>query len=224
MVADPAEQPSPWALDDEASKPLPRGRHALSRETVLASQRGRMLHAALVATAVKGFGYVVVADVISEAGVSRKAFYEHFSDFEDCWFQAYETAAEVLFGEMAIAAVGANGAGDPRAGLGAGIAALARNVAQEPQVAHAMIVDIAGGGPRGLNAERATLNRWAKLLLTTWDRSDASKSSDQRKLAALAAVSIVTGVCRDHLVAGTTDSMPAISDQITALMAKVLST
>lgn len=224
MVADPAEQPSPWALDDESSKPLPRGRHALSRETVLASQRGRMLHAALVATAEKGFGYVVVADVISEAGVSRKAFYEHFADFEDCWFQAYETAVEVLFGEMIAAAVGADGAADPRAGLGAGIAALARNVAQEPQVAHATIVDITGGGPLGLSADHATMERWANLLLTTWDHSDASKATDQRKLAALAAVSIVTGICRDHLVAGTTDALPAISDQITALMAKVLST
>ena len=224
MASKPEQQPSPWALDSEASKPLPRGRHALSRETVLASQRGRMLHAALVVTAEKGFGYVVVGDVITKAGVSRKAFYEHFSDFEDCWFQAYETAVKVLFSEMTAAAIEADGAADPKAGLGAGIAALARNVAQEPQVAHATIVDIAGGGPRGLNADRATLDRWADLLLTTWDRSDASKATDQRKLAAIAAVSIITGICRDQLVAGTTDDLPAISDQITALMAIVLST
>ena len=67
-----------------------------------------------------------------------------------------------------------------------------------------------------------TIERWAKLLLATWDRSDASKATDQRRLAALAAVSIVTGICRDHLVAGTADELPAISDQITALMAAVL--
>lgn len=183
-----------------------------------------MLHAALVVTAEKGFGYVVIADVIGEAGVSRKAFYEHFASFEDCWFQAYETAADVLFGEMTGPGIEADGAANPLAGLSAAIASLARNIAEEPQVAHAMLVDIAGGGPRGLDAERVTLDRWASLLLTTWDRSDAAKSSDQRKLAALAAVSIVTGVCRDYLVAGTTDALPAISDEITALMAKVLST
>ena len=181
-----------------------------------------MLPAALVVTAEKGFGYVVVGDVISKAGVSRKAFYEHFSDFEDCWFQAYETAIDVLFSEMAAAAIEADGATDPRAGLGAGIAALARNVAQEPQVAHATIVDVTGGGPRGLDADRATVDRWANLLLATWDHCDASTATDQRKLAALAAVSIVTGICRDHLVAGTADELPAISDQITALMAAVL--
>src|ERR1700721_2340996 len=61
---------------------LPRGRHGLPREQVLASQRGRMLQAIAEAVADKGYARVTVADVISRAGVSRETFYEQFEDKE----------------------------------------------------------------------------------------------------------------------------------------------
>jgi AcrR family transcriptional regulator len=216
------EDTTVWGLDPATRKPLPRGRHALSRETVIASQRGRMLHAVLVATARKGFGYVVIGDIIAEAGVSRKAFYEHFADFEDCWFQAYETAQALLFEHMVAAGADAAG-GDPLVALKAAIAVLTQAAADEPEVSHATAVDVIGGGPEGLKAHQETLHRWANLLLLTWDHKSASESSEQRRFAAMAAVSVVTGTIRDHLVAGTAEQLPGLSDQVSEMMATVLS-
>lgn len=213
----------PWSLGADAAKPLPRGRHALSREEVLASQRGRMLHAVLIAAADKGFGYVVIGDVITEAGVSRKAFYEHFKDFEDCWFQAYETATDVLFAQMTAAALEAGGADSPQAGLTAGVGAAMLLIADEPAVAHATNLDITGGGPEALRAHQQTIGRWMNLLLVTWDGKTASESSEERRLCALAAVSIFDGIVGYHLVTGRSAELPAISGKISELMIAALS-
>src|SRR5689334_20039095 len=84
----------------ERLRELPRGPHRLTRETVVESQRGRMLDAMAQAVAEKGYPATTVADVIAHAGVSRKTFYEHFRDKEDCFLAAYDTGVELLLGEL----------------------------------------------------------------------------------------------------------------------------
>ena len=214
--------PSAWGLDQESMKPLPRGRHALSRETVLASQRGRMLHAVLIAVAQKGFGDVVVGDVIAEAGVSRKAFYEHFKSFEECWAEAYTTSVDVLFAEIAKAVVERGELESREAAIATGSEVAINLTAAEPLVAHATLLDVIGAGPAGLKASQATLDRHANLLLMTWDGKSAADSTAERRLAAAAAVALFFGICRDYLVAGRTDELPALSDQITKMIITLL--
>ena len=75
---------------------LPRGPHQLAREEVLASQRARMLEAMAHAVAAKGYAATTVADVVGGAGVSRKTFYEHFQDKEDCFLAAFDAGVQVL--------------------------------------------------------------------------------------------------------------------------------
>ena len=203
-------------------KPLPRGRHALSRETVLASQRGRMLHAVLIAVAQKGFGDVVVGDVIAEAGVSRKAFYEHFKSFEECWTEAYSTSVDVLFAEIAKAVVERGEVGNREAAIATGTEVAIGLTAAEPVVAHATLLDVIGAGPTGLKASQETLDRHANLLLMTWDGKSIADSSDERRLAAAAGVALFFGICRNYLVAGRTDELPALSGQITKMIITLL--
>ena len=78
-----------------ADPPLPRGRHAAPREVVWESQRGRLLAAMAEVVASKGYGAVAVRDVIARAGVSRKTFYEHFDNKEECFLAAYDAGVEV---------------------------------------------------------------------------------------------------------------------------------
>src|SRR5215216_2582358 len=71
--------------------PLPRGgRHALTQQAVVESQRSRMLLAITQVVADKGYAATTVADVIALAGVSRRTFYEHFAQVEDCFLAAYD--------------------------------------------------------------------------------------------------------------------------------------
>jgi len=85
-------------LDEVAQ--LPRGRHRLSRNDVIASQRERMLVAMAVAVAERGYVRTSVADVIRRARVSRETFYEQFEDKEACFMAAFESAAELTLRAM----------------------------------------------------------------------------------------------------------------------------
>src|ERR671918_46522 len=81
-----ARRPSTRRRPDQ----LPGGRHGLSPEQVAASQRSRVLTAMTESVGRHGYHEARVTDVIARAGVSRKTFYEHFGDKEDCFFAAYE--------------------------------------------------------------------------------------------------------------------------------------
>jgi AcrR family transcriptional regulator len=59
--------------------------------------------------AAKGYPATTVADVIAGAGVSRKTFYEHFHDKEDCFLAAYDAGAQATYEAMMEAGEGLTG-------------------------------------------------------------------------------------------------------------------
>jgi AcrR family transcriptional regulator len=73
---------------DERVRQLPRGRHGLAREEVVASQRGRLAVAVIDAVAEYGYSGTTVAHIVRGARVSRETFYEHFSSKDDCFLAA----------------------------------------------------------------------------------------------------------------------------------------
>ncbi|TQM29521.1 TetR/AcrR family transcriptional regulator [Nocardia bhagyanarayanae] len=83
------------------ARQLPRGRHGLPREQVIASQRDRILDAMAETMAVTGYVGTSVAAVLKVAGVSRETFYEQFRSKEDCFAAAYERAVERLVARIA---------------------------------------------------------------------------------------------------------------------------
>ncbi len=64
--------------------------HDLGRERVNDIQRARILAAMVEECAERGVGNVTVAHVVARAGVSRRTFYELFSDCEDCFLGAFD--------------------------------------------------------------------------------------------------------------------------------------
>src|SRR5262245_41468079 len=90
----------------EVVRELPRRAHALPRRAVRESQHWRMIEAITEAVGKRGYADASVADVIELAGVSRRTFYEHFRDKEDCFLTAYE----VLSGRCIDAMVAAGAA------------------------------------------------------------------------------------------------------------------
>jgi AcrR family transcriptional regulator len=75
---------------------LPRGRHALAPEQVLADQRERLLAAVPGVVAERGYEAMTVADIVKRAAVSRNAFYKNFGDKQDVFAIAHEAAHERL--------------------------------------------------------------------------------------------------------------------------------
>ena len=89
-----------------AAQPLPKGRHGLSRQFIASNQRERLLDAIANVVAEKGYAATRVADITDYAGVSRKTFYELFSDKEDCFLAAYDASRAMLMDRLAHACGG----------------------------------------------------------------------------------------------------------------------
>ena len=77
----------------------------LEPETGVHQHRGRLLEGMAVAVAQKGYAETTIADIVREASVSRRTFYEHFSTKADCLVALYEAAShnalKVLRGAIA---------------------------------------------------------------------------------------------------------------------------
>jgi AcrR family transcriptional regulator len=75
---------------------LPRGRHGIPRQEVLANQRERMLGATAAIFAEQGYASLSISTVTARAGVSRSTFYKLFDDKLDCVLAAQRRAFEAL--------------------------------------------------------------------------------------------------------------------------------
>ena len=54
----------------------------------------RLLEGMAKALAAKGYANITIADIVREAAVSRRSFYEHFATKADCLLALYESASE----------------------------------------------------------------------------------------------------------------------------------
>jgi AcrR family transcriptional regulator len=135
--------------------------HDHSRATVRDSQRWRLLEGMVEATARHGYADATVAEVIGFAGVSRKAFYEHFTDKEDCFLAAYDVVSDRMIGQLLAAGAGrASVSARRRAYVIGYLTALDRDLA----VARVFTVDVLGAGPRVLERRNAVNRRFADQL------------------------------------------------------------
>jgi AcrR family transcriptional regulator len=149
-----------------ALRVLPRGRHAAPREVVAESQRERLLVAMADATATKGYAHVAVADVIERAGVSRRSFYEHFANKEECFLAAYDAGVAGLL--AAIEEAEAEGGAGLLAGARAGTEVYLQLLADNPAFARTFLVEVLGAGPQALARRDAVHERFAERLAQSY--------------------------------------------------------
>jgi len=62
-------------------------------DTEVRAPRSRLLEGMAHAVAKKGYGDTTIADIVREAGVSRRTFYEHFTSKAECLIALYEAAS-----------------------------------------------------------------------------------------------------------------------------------
>jgi AcrR family transcriptional regulator len=147
--------------ETQALRVLPRGRHAAPRAVVAESQRERLLVAMADATAEKSYANVAVADVIERAGVSRRSFYEHFSNKEECFLAAYDAGVDGMLEEIAQAEAGAAGLLE---GARAGTEVYLQILADNPAFARTFLIEVLGAGPAALVHRDAVHERFAQRM------------------------------------------------------------
>jgi AcrR family transcriptional regulator len=163
---------------------LPPGRHGLSRRDVARSQRERILTSVTEVVAQEGYQATRVTDVIASAGVSRKTFYEHFADKEECFLAAYDTNLADLMGLTAASFDTADAWPDR---VRAGLAAFLDGLAMRPAAARMCLVEVLAAGPKALARREAATRGFTYFL-------DAGRAGAPRGLPPFTALAIIGGV------------------------------
>ncbi len=140
---------------------LPRGPHSLTREQVAANQRQRLLEGMIDAIGEKGYAATTVSDVIRRAGVSRKAFYEHFANKEECFLATYDSIAAV--GRRGVSRAFRRAEGLPDS-VQAALAELIELAIARPQALRVLMVEIGAAGPAGIERREQLVVRYEDFL------------------------------------------------------------
>jgi AcrR family transcriptional regulator len=147
--------------DDAPNSRLPRGRHGLSREEVAANQRARIMNAMIEQIGKQGYGATTVAHVSTRAGVSRKAFYQHFASKQECFIATYDMLVAEGFERVAAAS---NEAGGLQEELGFGLDALFQRAIDSPSVQRLILVEVAAVGPAGIDRREQLISNYEGML------------------------------------------------------------
>ena len=157
----------------------------LEPDTTSHQHRSRLLEGMAIAVSQKGYADTTIADVVREASVSRRTFYEHFQSKSECLIALYEAASHNALKVLRTAI-------DPahpwqtqvERALGAYFEALAAN----PLLLRTLYIEILGLGQEGLAARRRVNREIAQLML------DVVNGASPGQLAAQMAMAVVGGI------------------------------
>ena len=147
--------------ESAAGTRLPRGPHALTREQVRASQRGRLIVAMGDLVGQDGYAATTVADILALAGVSRKAFYQHFANKQECFLAAYDAIAAEGRREISRAY---DAAADPAEGAQLAIAKLFERAIENPGNVRLALVEAGVVGQAGIERRERLMSEYEGLL------------------------------------------------------------
>jgi AcrR family transcriptional regulator/DNA-binding MarR family transcriptional regulator len=174
---------------------------ATGRDRAEDIQRTRILRAIAEAVIDREASSVTVADVVARAGVSRRTFYEHFVDREECFRAAFEWGLGRARVSMAEAYAAESRWLD---GVRAALAALLILMDQEPALARLCIVRALGGGREVLQLRADALT----VLCDFVDRGrlERSTATEPPAVTAEGVVGAVMAVIHTRLLAANLTS------------------
>jgi AcrR family transcriptional regulator len=130
------------------------GRHGLQRSFVVRDQRERVLAAVADVFEERGYHAATIEDIIRRAGVSRRTFYDQFSDKNEVFLLAYDAvSAQCMSVTGAAYASSVEWPEQVRRGLRAFMLFLEN----DPAFTRMGFVDIAAAGPEGIARRNVVL-------------------------------------------------------------------
>jgi AcrR family transcriptional regulator len=217
-MSEPEDDPAsglPLSGGTAGAQQLPKGRHGLSRAFIVSNQRERLLDALANVVAEKGYANTRVADITDYAGVSRKTFYELFSDKEDCFLAAYDAITALLMARMA-RRLGAVPAGSWEVRVRALLGEFLGFLAAEPAFARMCIVEVLGSGPAGLARRDAAIEAFVPIV----DQLPRSQPGSEQWLSPVTPVFVTGGILEVVYAAirrDETETLPDLEDDLTRL-------
>lgn len=150
----------------------------------------RLLEGMARAVAAKGYADTTIADIVREAAVSRRTFYEHFSTKTECLIALYETASRL--GLQAVSE-----AFDPaqpwHTQVEQAMTAYMDYLAQDPVLLRTLFVEILGLGLPGLAARRRVNAEIANFIQVAINSSESGEVPAAH-LSSQMAMTVVGGI------------------------------
>ncbi|TXH87836.1 MAG: TetR/AcrR family transcriptional regulator [Rhodoferax sp.] len=138
------------------------------------------------AVAAQGFAACTIADIVREAAVSRRTFYEHFQTKADCLIAMYESASRNALRQLSAML-------DPsrhwQHQVEEAMAAYLGVLADNPIVLRALFIDILSLGTEGLAARRRVNHEIAEFLLSV-----VNPQRDEAVMSPAMAMAVVGGI------------------------------
>jgi len=151
----------------------------------LTGKRQLILEGMLEAVGRTGYEQTTVQDAIEAAGLYRQAFYDNFTDKEDCYLQALEAGATWAESAMRVAAA----AEEPswRGRMRGSLRGLLGFLDSRPQIGRALLVEVHAAGPRAVEKRTEAMERAAKLI-------DLAREEGGDEAPAISAEAVVAGI------------------------------
>lgn len=131
-------------------------------EAPVHQHRRRLLEGMAHAVAAKGYAETTIADIVREAAVSRRTFYEHFSTKAECLIALYGAASH---NALKVLRDAIDPAHEWQTQVESALNAYLGCMAQNPVLMRTLFIDILGLGPEGLEARRRVNREIAEFML-----------------------------------------------------------
>jgi AcrR family transcriptional regulator len=154
-----------------------------------------------------GYQAARVADVISRAGVSRKTFYEHFEDKEQCFVAAYRQGLDRL---LATTHEAFDAQDEWVDSLRAGLTALLNGLANDPAVARICFAEVMSAGPKAVECRNEAMVGFTDIF-------DAGREVAEADLPGFVSLGIVGGLSEilyREIIAGDVEELPQLVPEL----------
>lgn len=137
------------------------------------------------AVAAKGYGDTTIADIVREASVSRRTFYEHFATKAECLIALYEAASH---NALKVLRDAIHPEHEWQTQVERALSAYLGTMASNPVLMRTLFVEILALGPQGLASRRRVNQEIADFILAVVN------SQRSKPLPPMMAMAIVGGI------------------------------
>ncbi len=181
--------------------------------TLTEDHRSRLLQAMAQLASDKGIAATTIADLVAEAGVSKRTFYEHFAGKEACFLALFRAASGSALRTLREAVVPERPWQDQ---VEQALQAYFAHLQMNPGLVRAMFVEIHHLGPPGLQVRREVLRQLVDFMLATVNASLSTPRLTPE--LALAAVGGITELVLQRVEAGQADRLTELTPSAAAIV------
>lgn len=182
-----------------------------------AEHRHRLLAGLANAVASRGYAETTIADVVREAGVSRRTFYEHFAGKPEAFISLYEAASH---GGLRVLQEAIDVRRDWQAQIEQAMDAYFQALLQNPVLLRTLFIEILGLGAAGLQARRRVNVEIADFMLEVVNRRRSPPLLDRDM--AMAVVGGVHELALQLIEQDRVDELPALAARTCRLLRAVV--